>query len=88
MSTRGSMAGWIGFAAIVLVIIGGIDFFQGLIAIFEDEYFVVTQSGFLVVDLTAWGWVMLIWGALLVLAGLALGAGQGGHAGLRSWWCP
>jgi hypothetical protein len=71
------MAGWIGFAAIVLVIIGGIDFFQGLIAIFEDEYFVVTQSGFLVVDLTAWGWVMLIWGALLVLAGLALGAGQG-----------
>jgi hypothetical protein len=77
MSTRGSMAGWIGFAAIVLVIIGGIDFFQGLIAIFEDEYFVVTQSGFLVVDLTAWGWVMLIWGALLVLAGLALGAGQG-----------
>jgi hypothetical protein len=77
MSTRGSMAGWIGFAAIVLVIIGGIDFFQGLIAIFEDEYFVVTQSGFLVVDLTAWGWVMLIWGALLVVAGLALGAGQG-----------
>jgi hypothetical protein len=61
----------------VLVIIGGIDFFQGLIAIFEDEYFVVTQSGFLVVDLTAWGWIMLIWGALLVLAGLALGAGQG-----------
>ena len=49
----------------------------GLIALFEDEYYVVTQSGFLVVDLTAWGWVMLIWGALLVLAGLGLLAGQG-----------
>jgi hypothetical protein len=74
---KGSMAGWIGFAGIVMLVLGGIDFFQGLIALFEDEYFVVTQSGFLVVDLTAWGWVMLIWGVLLVLAGLGLLAGQG-----------
>jgi hypothetical protein len=71
-----SMAGWIGFAAIVMLIIGGIDFFQGLIALFDDEYYVVTQSGFLVVDLTGWGWIMVIWGVLLVLAGLGLIAGQ------------
>ena len=32
-----SMAGLIGFAAIVLVIVGGIDVFQGLIAVFEDD---------------------------------------------------
>jgi hypothetical protein len=76
MSSR-SMAGWIGFAGIVMLIIGGIDFFQGLIALFEDEYYVVTQSGFLVVDLTAWGWIMLIWGVVLVIAGLGLIAGQG-----------
>ena len=72
-----SMAGWIGFAAIVLLIVGAIDFFQGLIAVFEDEYFVPTGSGFLVLDLTGWGWTMMIWGVLLVLAGLGLGAGQG-----------
>ncbi len=72
-----SMAGWIGFAGIVVLIVGSIDFFQGLIALFEDEYFVVTGSGFLVVDLTAWGWIMLIWGVLLVLAGLGLVAAQG-----------
>jgi hypothetical protein len=72
-----SMAGWIGFAGILLVIVGSIDFFQGLIALFEDEYFIVTASGFLVVDLTAWGWVLLIWGVLLVLAGLGLASGQG-----------
>jgi hypothetical protein len=71
-----SMAGWIGFAGIMLLIIGSIDFFQGLVALFEDEYFVVTASGFLVVDLTAWGWIMLIWGVLLFLAGLGLIAGQ------------
>ena len=71
-----SMAGWIGFAGILLVIVGSIDFFQGLIALFEDEYFVVTGSGFLVVDLTAWGWIMLIWGVLLISAGLGLASGQ------------
>jgi hypothetical protein len=71
-----SMAGWIGFASILLVIVGSIDFFQGLIALFEDEYFVVTASGFLVVDLTAWGWIMLIWGVLLISAGLGLASGQ------------
>ena len=67
-----SMAGWLGFAGTLMLIIGSIDFFQGLIALFEDEYFLVTRSGFLVVDLTGWGWIMLIWGVLLVLGGLGL----------------
>jgi hypothetical protein len=72
-----SMAGWIAFAGMLLLIVGSIDFFQGLIALFEDEYFVVTASGFLAVDLTAWGWIMLIWGVLLALAGVGLLGGQG-----------
>ena len=67
-----SMAGWIGFAGILMLIVGSIDFIQGLIALFDDEYYVVTGSGFLVFDLTGWGWVMLIWGTLLVVAGLGL----------------
>ncbi|HZN21453.1 MAG TPA: hypothetical protein VFB57_02705 [Gaiellaceae bacterium] len=71
------MAGWIGFAGILMLIVGGLDFVQGLIALFEDEYYVPTGSGFLVFDLTGWGWTMIIWGALLVLAGLGLLAGQG-----------
>ena len=70
-------AGWIGFAGILLVLVGAIDFFQGLIALFDDEYFVPTASGFLVVDLTGWGWIMLFWGVLLILAGLGLVGGQG-----------
>ena len=72
-----SMAGWIGFAGILMVLVGGIDFIQGLIALFDDDYYVVTASGFLVADLTGWGWIMVIWGVLLVLAGLGLLAGQG-----------
>jgi hypothetical protein len=72
-----SMAGWIGFAAIVMLIIGGIDFFQGLIGLFKDDYYVVTASGYLAVNLTTWSWLLMIWGVLLFLAGLGLIAGQG-----------
>src|SRR6476659_740578 len=59
MNSR-SMAGWIGFAGILMVILGGLSVFEGLIALLEDNYYVATQSGFLVVDVTAWGWIMLI----------------------------
>ena len=69
---KGSMAGWIGFAGIVMLIVGFIDFFQGLIALFKDDYYVVTANHFLAINLTGWGWVMIIWGVLMVLAGLAL----------------
>jgi hypothetical protein len=71
------MAGWVGFAGILMLIVGSIDFFQGIIALFEDEYFVVTRSGFLVFDLTGWGWFMIFWGILLVIGGLGLMGGQG-----------
>jgi hypothetical protein len=71
-----SMAGWIGFAGIIMLVVGTMDFFEGLIALFRDNYYVVTGSSFLVVNLTTWGWIMIIWGAVLVLAGLGLLAGQ------------
>jgi hypothetical protein len=72
-----SMEGWIGFAGILMVIIGVINLFQGLIALLEDEYYVPTGSGFLLFDLSAWGWTLLIWGAVLVLIGFSLLSGQG-----------
>ena len=71
----------IGFAGMLLLIIGFIDIFQGLIALFEDEYFVVTRAGFLAVDLTAWGWIMIVWGVLLSVGGMAWVQGRRGRAG-------
>ena len=43
MNSR-SMAGWIGFAGIVMVILGGLSFFEGLIALARDNYFVPTDG--------------------------------------------
>lgn len=77
MNENRSMAGWIGFAAMLLLLVGAIDFFQGLVAVFEDDYYVVTRSGFLALDLTQWGWTMMLWGVLLALVGIGLAAAQG-----------
>ena len=72
-----SMAGWIGFAGILMVILGGLAFFEGLIALLRDNYYVPTAGGFLIVDVTGWGWIMLIWGIILACVGLGLLGGAG-----------
>jgi hypothetical protein len=74
--TSTAWTGWIGFAAIMLTIVGTITFFEGLVAIIRDNYYVVTGSQVLLFDLTGWGWIMLFWGILLVCVGLALAAQQ------------
>ena len=61
MNSR-SMAGWIGFAGILMVLLGGLSFFEGLIALLRDNYYVVTPSGYLLFDVTGWGWIMLFVG--------------------------
>jgi C4-dicarboxylate transporter len=71
------MAGWIMFAAIVMLIVGSIDFFEGLIAVIRKQYYVLTPNQIVVFNMTTWGWLTLIWGIVLVLAGLALISGSG-----------
>lgn len=77
MKTSAAWTGWVGFAAILLVIIGCIDAFEGLIAIIRDQYYQYTPNGVIIFDTTTWGWLSLIWGILLVLVGLALAAKSG-----------
>jgi hypothetical protein len=69
-------AGWIRLGAILMLIIGFIDFFQGLIAIIRGSYYQVTPNQIIVVDTRTWGWVMLFWGIIVIAAGwgLTLGA--------------
>ena len=55
-----------------MMIIGGLDFFQGLIAVIRDQYYVLGDNGALVVDISQWGWIMMIWGIALALVGYGL----------------
>jgi hypothetical protein len=69
--------GWVAFAGIMMVLLGAFHIIDGLIALFQDEYFLVTRSGLAVdVDFTTWGWVHLIAGIIIVAAGIAVFAGQ------------
>jgi hypothetical protein len=69
--------GWVGFAAIMLAFIGAITFFEGLIAIIRDNYYVVTRQQIFLFDTSKWGWIMMLWGVLLFLAALGLAAKSG-----------
>jgi hypothetical protein len=55
-----------------MVVLEGLSFCEGLIALLRDNYYVVVPSGFLLFDVTGWGWIMLLWGILLACIGLAL----------------
>ena len=69
-------AGWVAFAGVLMVIIGALDFFEGLIAIIRDDYYVLSKGQLIVFDLTTWGWVTLVWGLIVVLAGFGLLSGR------------
>jgi hypothetical protein len=77
MASEDPWSGWISFAGIVIIIVGGMDMLQGLVAIFKDEYVVATSKGVAILDVTAWGWTSLLWGALLIVAGIGLLGGAG-----------
>jgi hypothetical protein len=68
----GAWAGWVAFAGIMLALIGFFDILQGVTALTDDGYFVAAGGDLLVFDFTTWGWILLIWGALLVLGGFGL----------------
>ena len=64
------------FAAIMLMIIGSFQVIVGLAGIFENEFYVRTPNYFLEFDASAWGWIHLIWGVLVLIGGFGLLAGS------------
>jgi hypothetical protein len=64
------------FAAIMLMINGSFQILAGLAGIFENEFYVSTPSYYLELDASAWGWIHLIWGVLVLIGGLGLLTGS------------
>jgi len=77
MAANNRWAGWIGFAGWLMVIVGVLDFFEGMIAVIRGQYFVLTANQIIVFDMRTWGWITLIWGIVILLAGLGLLSGSG-----------
>jgi hypothetical protein len=69
--------GWIAFAGLIMFMLGTFHIIEGLVALFNDDYFLVGKSGLVVdVDYRAWGWAHIIGGAFVLVAGLCVFGGQ------------
>lgn len=59
-----------------MVVMGTMSAINGLIAIFKDEVYVVTDENIVAFDFTTWGIIHLIVGIIVVLAAFALLRGE------------
>ncbi len=74
--TEQQVSGWalggIVFAASMLTLAGTFQVLAGLVAIFNDEFYVVAQNYTFDLDVSAWGWLHLIIGAAVLATGVGL----------------
>ncbi|MGY1694677.1 hypothetical protein ACI780_07150 [Geodermatophilus sp. SYSU D00814] len=69
--------GWVVFASVMMLMLGAFQAIEGLVAIFDDGFYAVTESRLVVdVDYTVWGWTHLLLGVLLVICGVGVLSGN------------
>jgi hypothetical protein len=76
LETSSWALGVIAFAAALMTLSGIFQALQGLVAIFNDEFFVATRHYTFDLDVTAWGWIHLVMGLAVFAAGIGLFARQ------------
>jgi hypothetical protein len=68
--------GWVLFGAMMMIILGSFQAIAGLVALFDDGYYLVGSNGLVVnIDYTAWGWAHLVLGLVAIAAGAGLFTG-------------
>ena len=72
----GWAVGFILFAAIMMIMAGVFQALQGLVGIFENEFYVPTRNYLFQFDATTWGWTHLLIGLLVAFAGWGLLSGR------------
>jgi len=68
----GAATGLILFAGIMMILAGTFQAIQGIVALFNDTFYVVGQTWVFSFNVTTWGWIHLLAGILLVVAGYFL----------------
>jgi hypothetical protein len=61
----------------MLLVVSAINIFQGFVALVDDKQVVAARDQFILVDLTSWGWTLIVFGVVMLAIGLGLLAGQG-----------
>jgi len=68
----GAAVGWTMFAGIMMLVLGVWWAIVGIAGILKDDVFVLGVKYVFKLDVTTWGWIHLILGIVVFLAGLAL----------------
>ena len=68
----GVAVGFTYFAAILMMLSGGFEILQGLSAIIKKNLYVVNKDYIYKINVNGWGWIHLILGVIVLLAGIAL----------------
>jgi hypothetical protein len=64
------------FAGIVMIIGGVFNAMEGIVALARNEIYVATPRYLFAFDLTTWGWIQLILGIVVAIAGVGVITGQ------------
>ncbi len=64
------------FAGVLMIMLGVFHMIGGLAAIIDDDFFVVSNNYAFDVDTTTYGWLHLVGGAIVTLAGFAVLSGH------------
>lgn len=74
-SRSGAAVGFTMFAAFMMILVGAFHIIAGIAGIIEDQFYVTTENYFLEFDATTWGWIHLVGGVIVLLAGFGLFSG-------------
>jgi len=75
-SQRTGWTGWVAFAGVMLIIGGCLNLFYGIVAAVNDEWVVFTNRADVYLDVSQWGWVHIILGTIVLLAGVGVFSGN------------
>ncbi|MET7427020.1 hypothetical protein [Dactylosporangium sp. NPDC005555] len=70
--SRAVWFGWVTFAAVMLVVLGLLNVLEGLVALLQNQVTFIDGDSLVVVNLTGWGILLLVFGGLLLAAGIGL----------------
>ena len=68
-------AGWAAFAGFMMIMIGMFHAIAGLAEIIDSDAWVLGQKYVFTLNATAWGWIHLLTGLVVLFAGLGVFAG-------------
>ncbi|NKZ00898.1 hypothetical protein HGB44_24980 [Nocardiopsis dassonvillei subsp. albirubida] len=64
--------GWQFFVATLLIVLGAVNVIQGLVALLTPQFYAAASTEVLLLGYTSWGVLLGLWGAVLIVAGLAV----------------